>query len=481
MKQKSLARNAFFNFLYTGLNIFFPLITAPYISRTLGASNLGKVNFATSIVNWFILFSVFGTASYGIREVARNRDDKNKLSKIFSEIIFINGFLSIVVCVLYIILVINTNRFQEDIVLYIIMSLSIIMNMFSIDWFYQGIEEYRYIIIRGAMLKIFSLIGIFLFVKHKDDYIIYGFISVASISLNGILNYIYSKKYVDLSFNNIHPERHFKSLFVFFISSLVINLYTNLDQTVLGFLVDTKSVAYMNRSRTVISAAGSIATSISNVTMPRASYYIKNNMGKFNELLSSVPGYILWITIPLTVGVVALAPNIMFILGGEEFLEAARLIQLISIVIVFSPLSGYLQNQILVPTGNERYGLYCAIFSGLISVILNFLLIPRLGYIGSGIAVVITEIVAVSSRLLIVKYKLNYKEINFFSKSTFLFVFASLFMGAIVLIVNNLIGHFILGFIVSAFIGSATYFSLLKIFHEKNTNMIFKRIKNRVV
>ena len=107
MKEKSLVKNALYNFVYTGLNLFFPIITAPYISRVLGASNLGKVNFATSLVNWFILCSVFGISSYGVREVAKVRNNKTQLSKLFSELLLINFMLSIIMTVVYLILVLR--------------------------------------------------------------------------------------------------------------------------------------------------------------------------------------------------------------------------------------------------------------------------------------------------------------------------------------------------------------------------------------
>ena len=112
MKQKSLFKNTIYNFLYTGINLLFPIVTSPYISRVLGVSNIGKVNFATSIINWFILFAVFGTTTYGIREVAKIRDNNDKLNKLFSELLIINGILSCLILTLYYFLVFNINQFQ---------------------------------------------------------------------------------------------------------------------------------------------------------------------------------------------------------------------------------------------------------------------------------------------------------------------------------------------------------------------------------
>lgn len=477
MKQKSLIKNALFNFTYTGLNLFFPLITAPYISRILGAANLGKVNFATSIVNWFILFAVFGTTTYGVREVAKIRDDKSGLSKLFSEIVFINGLLSFLVSIIYFILVFNVSNFNNELPLFLIMSLSIILNMFSIDWFFQGIEEYKYITIRSAIFKTISLISIFLFIKSPNNYTIYGLISVSATSLSGILNFIYSKKFVKINFRNIDPLRHVRALSVFFIHTLVVSVYTNLDQTLLGFLVDTKSVAFMNRSKTVTSMAIAVSTSISNVTSPRASFYLKNDLIKFYELLKTVPNFIMWITIPITMGCIVLAPNIMFILGGEEFQQATILLRIIAVVIILSPLSAYLQNQVLIPTGNEKLGLKAAIFSSIISIVFNMLLITRIGFIGAGITVLISELSAVLIRFYMVKKILRYKEIRFINKSSIIYAVSALIMSVVVVLIKGVIPNLLISFFVGALAGAIIYFGILFLFKEKIMLFIWSKIK----
>lgn len=480
MRQKSLVKNVIYNFIYTGLNLFFPLITSPYISRTLGASNLGKVNFATSIINWFVLFAVFGTTTYGVREVSKIRDDREKLNKLFSEIVIINGLLSLVVSIIYFFVVFSFDQFRSEIYLFLIMSLSIILNMFAIDWFYQGIEEYRYITIRSAIFKIISLICIFLFVKKSDHYVIYGLISVLAISLSGILNYVYSRRFVKLQFKDINPLRHIKSLRIFFMQTLIVSVYTNLDQTMLGFFIDTKSVAFMNRSKTVVNMAISASTAITNVTLPRASYYIENDKKKFRQLLGEVPNYILWITIPITVGSICLAPNIMYILGGPEFFEAITLLQIVALTIICSPLSGYLQSQVLVASGKEKIGLTCSIITSCMSLILNIIMIPKIGFIGAGIVQVISEISAVTMRYYVAKKKLGYTEISFINKSSISYIFSAILMGAIVIFINNIMTNLFLAFIIGAAIGAIVYFAILILLKENVMMIMISKVKQKI-
>lgn len=479
-KKKSLIKNVIYNFVYTGINLLFPIITAPYVSNVLGAGNLGNVNFATAVVNWFIIFAVFGTSTYGVREVAKQKNNHSQLSKLFNEIVSINAICTVIVLVLYYITIFSVDRFNEYLPLFLILSINIVLNMLAIDWFFQGIEEYRYITIRNGIVKIISLICLLLFVREPDHYILYGLISVLANSLNGILNFTESRKYIEFQFRNINPLRHFKALSIFFIHSFIVNIYTNLDQVLLGFFSDARSVAFLNRCKMLTTMAISLSTAISNVTLPRASYYLKYQKEKFLELLESVPDYIMWITIPIAIGLASLAPNAMYILGGEEFLEASGLLQIMSITIIFSPLSTYLQYQVLVALGKERIGLLCAMLTSIISLVLNLILIPKMGFLGAGIVQVISEITAVTLRYYIVNGRLGYKGLMFINGSTIRFIIAAGLMGAVILYIRYSSEGVLISFFMSLFLGILVYVLLLFLMKEKITITIFNRVLNRL-
>ncbi|WP_016896803.1 flippase [Aerococcus viridans] len=476
MKQKSLIKNVIYNFLYTGLNLFFPLITSPYISRILGAENLGKVNFATSIINWFILFASLGVSSYGVREIAKNRDDMVETSKIFSELLIINAVLSVIVTIIYVYCIFSVPTFSSERPLHLIMTISIILNMLSIDWFYQGIEEYRYITIRSGVIKVISLIFIFLFVLNSNDYIVYGLISVLAAGLGGVLNFFYSRNFVTISFKDINPLRHIKDLKIFFVHTLVVNLYTSLDQPLLGFLDVPTSVAFINRSKAVTGMAISVSTAISNATYSRASYYMNNDKTKFTSLVKVVPNYILWITVPMTFGIMYLAPQIMFILGGEEFVQASLLLQIVAPTIIFGPLSTYLQNQILLPTGNEKIGLHVAVLSVIASLGLNLSLIPKIGVIGAGIATVTAEFVAVTVRYLFIVKSLRI-ELKLIGLTLFKFLVAGIVMLLSLMFVAIFISNTYIFVLIAFIVGVVVYISVLFLLKESTTFFILNLLK----
>ncbi|MEO2592251.1 oligosaccharide flippase family protein [Clostridium tertium] len=198
MNFKSIKKNYIYNLILTTINMIFPLVTAPYLSYVLGAVNIGKVNYATSIANWFILFAAFGIPRYGIREISRNRGSRMKLSCSFWNLLLIQFVLSIVTIILYILFIFSFKSFHNDISLYLLMIVMIVLNIFSIDWFYQGIEEYGYITGRNIIVKIISLILIFLMIKERNHYGLYALINILGLSFNNVLNYINIKNYIDI-------------------------------------------------------------------------------------------------------------------------------------------------------------------------------------------------------------------------------------------------------------------------------------------
>lgn len=481
MKQKSLKLNAIWNFIYTGTNMFFPLLTAPYVSRVLGASNLGQVDFAKSFVQWFVVFATFGISTYGVRAISQVRDQRDKMSEVFSELFIVNFIFSVLSVIIYFVIIFNNSNFLDELSLFIVMSLSIVLNAVNIDWFYQGIEEYNYITVRNFIIKVISLIVIFVFVRDSDDYLVYGLVSVLGLGASGVLNVIHSQNYTDFTLKKLEIGKHIKPMGVFFLITFIINIYTNLDRTLLGFISTSSSVAFLTRAKSVTSMGASVSNSIASVTMPRASYYLKSDMKSYEKLINEVPKYMMILTIPMVVGISFLSPEIMYILGGDDFLDASTLLAVISIVIVLSSLSTFLQNQILVPSGNERYGLISSIISSVVSIALNIILIPRYGYMGAGVALVLAEFSAVLSRFAFIK-RLDFKFVRIIDQSTVKYVIASLAMILPISIFKDNIDNFFMSFILSAIFGSIMYIITLLILKEElvieYTQGLIQRMKN---
>lgn len=196
--------------------MIFPLITTPYISGILGATNIGKVNFATSVVGWFVIITSFGVQAYGVKEVAKIRNDKLKLSKFVSEMTTIELTTTVITTAVYAIAILIIPRFAEEKLVFIIMCITLLLNVFSYDWFFQGVEEFTYITIRSLLFKVIAIIAMFLLVKKEGDYVIYAGISVFALSAANILNLLYCKKFINWKRKGLELKKHLKPLGVFF-------------------------------------------------------------------------------------------------------------------------------------------------------------------------------------------------------------------------------------------------------------------------
>lgn len=480
MKQKSLVKNTIFNFIYTSLNLFFPLITAPYISRVLGATNLGKVNFANNIALWFVIIANFGISTYGVREIAKHRDSPKTLNKIFSEIFIIDLIMTIVSTAIFLVIIFNFSELDQERNLYLIVSINVLLNFFALDWFFQGIEEYGYITLRSAIFRVISLVCIFIFIQSPDDYKIYAFISVFSNSASGIMNFLYSRKFVTISLSNISLRNHFASLKIFFVTTFIVNIYTHLDQTLLGILSTSASVAFMTRSKMITSAASSLANAITNATMSRASYYFNSDTDSFESLKVLVPKFIIWLGVPISLGIYLLAEDIMFLLGGKEFLPATIVLKMITPIIILAPLSGYLHRQILIPYGFEKEGMYISFVTSSVSLILNFSLIRFYGVLGAGFAVLFSEFSAFFMRLIIIKYKKKI-DFNILNKETILYIISGVVMFISVNSFKNQVSlNYYFEIIFSIIMGIIIYFGILLTLKEKVTIrmvLLLKKIK----
>ena len=480
-KEKSLTINFIYNFLYTGLNLLFPIIVSPYISRVLGADNSGKVDFANTIVNWFLIFAVFGSTTYGIREIARVRDEKDELNRVFTELFTINCITTGITIIVYFLAIVSVKKFQEEALLFLALSFTLILNIFTLDWFYQGIEEYRYITVRSFLFKILALIATFVFVKKRDDYIIYGIIGVLATSLSGILNYLYSKRFVRLSFKGLNIKRHFKGLSIFFVTSFITNIYLTIDKVILGFAIDDKSVAFISKSRSVINMAVAVSTAVSHVALPRASYYIHKQKETYINFVKRVPNYILWFSMPLALGCIFLAPNIMYILGGKEFLPASMPLAIMAVTIILIPLSTFYQEQILVVSGKESWGAYCSFISSAISLILNVMLIPLCGVIGAAITYVMAEAISCIIKAYLTHKKLLYNDVRVLTGSSIYYLAATIIMGLIVLAVKAAVSNVVIAFLVSAIAGAVSYGGVLLALKEKVTTDAFRRVREKLL
>lgn len=392
-KTHSVKYNFVMNFILTSTQFLFPLITFPYVSRVLLAEGNGRIAFASSVANYFLMIASLGIPTYGIRECAQSKDDKEELTQVVQELFIINALMTALVLVSYISVIAFVPKFRDDSTLFAINAVNIALNCFGINWLFQALEKYDYITIRSIAFKIISIILMFALVKSKSDVEVYAAITVLASVGSNLLNLTQLHNYIDLhkrSYYNL--KRHIKPILVMFSQTLMASIYANLDTIMLGFMKSSHDVGLYNAAVKIKGLLISLATSLGSVLLPRMSYYFKSEQtDKFNELAVKAINFTLFLSIPLALYFVLYADTAILFLSGQSFIGAVPAMRFVVISVIPIGVTGVLGIQILIAEGKEKYVLLSVGVGAAVDLILNFALIPRYSAAGAAFATMIAE------------------------------------------------------------------------------------------
>ena len=392
MKAKSLKINSVINIIKTILGIIFPLITFPYASRILGVSGIGKVDYAYSVANYFVLFAELGISTYTVREGAKVRDDRDKLNQLGSEIVLINT-ISTVIAYSGLIFCSFIPAFRPYQRLLLLFGTTMIFNLIGINWLFNIFEDYIYITVRTFIFQILSLAALFLFVRTKEDYMIYAGLMVFSSVGSSIFNFFYGRKYIHLfGYSHYCLKKHLKPILIIFGMGIASQIYLNMDTTMIGFLKGDEEVGLYSAAVKINRTLGSLISSACAVLIPRLSYYIKNGLRtEYKSLVHTAINYIMCMTIPCTFGLILLSQEVILLFSGEGFSGAVPVMRILGPNIIFSVINGFLVYQIFIPYDREKDTLSATVMGAVVNVILNYILILPYGAGGAAIATVIAE------------------------------------------------------------------------------------------
>jgi len=405
MYETSLKRNIIMNALLTISSLIFPLITFPYVSRILSPAGMGKVSFAISLISYFSIFAQLGIPTYGVRVCAKVRNNKQKLTRIAQELLIINLIMDIV-SYLALFLAFNfVSKLKEEKFLYFIVSTTILFTSVGMEWLYKALEQYKYITIRSIVFKFVSLLGMFLLIHEKQDYIIYGALSIFASSASCILNFINARKYINLKpVGGYNFKLHLKPIIIFFSMSCATTIYGNLDSVMLGFIKGDINVGYYGAAVKVKNILVGIVTSLGSVLLPRTSFFVENGkMGEFCRITRKAFKFVFVIAFPLLIYFMIFSKETILILSGKEYMGSIIPMAVIMPTLLLIGLSNITGLQILVPLGKEKVVLYSEIGGVVTNVIFNSILIPLLAEIGAAIGTVIAETVVLVIQCIFLK------------------------------------------------------------------------------
>ena len=407
MSGKSVKKNYLYNVTYQVLTMLAPLITTPYVSRVLGAENIGTYSYAVSIVSYFTLFAALGTASYGSREIAYAQDDRKKRTTVFWNTEVLSCISTLICTVAYLVLAALFTDYQA---IYFILLMNIVSVAFDISWVFQGMEEFGFIVSRNIIFKILNVVFIFVFVKNKNDLFLYTLGMTLIPLISTLTLWPFLLRIVDKpSYKNIHPFSDIKTVCSMFVPTIAISVYAVLDKTMIGLYTNTKiENGYYEQATKLSKTALTLVTSLGTVMIPRIGFYFKkNDIESVRRYMYRSYRFVWLLGIPLCLGLISISSNLVPWFYGEDFLDISILLNVLSFLILAIGINNVTGMQYLMPTGRQNTFTFTVVIGALVNFVLNNLLIPRWYSVGAALSSVTAETVIAVIQIIIVRKEIN--------------------------------------------------------------------------
>lgn len=389
-RMSSLKTNIVLNFINTITGIIFPVITFPYAARVLLPDGIGAVNFLQSIVAYIVLLTSLGIPMYAVREVAKYRDNMAVRNQITLEILL----LSLLLCVFgYIgvwLLGICVPRIHAQLGLFYVLSLTILFTGLGMNWFYQAVEDFKFITLRALVFRLLAALSLFLFVKNKEDLLIYALVVVGSTVGNNLINFIHLRKWIpfhSIAWSDLCIWRHLYPSLHIFVFNLITSIYLNLNTVMLGFMQGDDAVGFYTAGNKLSHVILSVVVSLGVVLLPRCSNLIETGqMETFSKVSGKSYRLVVVLSLPCVVGLIVLAAPVIRVFCGDEFMSAVPVLYWTAPIILFIGLSNVIGLQILYPMGKENIVIWSTVGGAVLNFLLNLWLIPIYGAVGAAIS-----------------------------------------------------------------------------------------------
>lgn len=377
------------------INFLIPIIILPYIVRILGTYHFGLVNFALAVNNYFLIIIDYGFNISGVREISVHRDDKEKLSEIFSAIIFVKLFLFFLTSIILIILITTIDRFIQFTNLYFAFLIFNLGNALYPIWFYQGLEKTFSLPLINLFPKLLGIVMIFIVVKSPNDYDLYvlimGFVNLL-IGLIAFLNSFRIEKIRLVIIKRKELLNTLKSGFIIFLSSLGINIYTNMNVIILGILTNENIVGIYAAADKIRIAIQSFFSQFSQSIFPRVNYLLRSSANKFllfNEKLLRFQSIIMFL---ISLIVFFFAEQLVLLLLGNDFEQSVLILRILCWLPFVISISNVYAIQILLSLKQDKRFLILVFSAAMLSIFLTIILTLKYYALGTAIAFLLTEI-----------------------------------------------------------------------------------------
>lgn len=477
---KSLKKNYAYNMVYQVLQMILPLVTAPYISRVLGTDGVGAFSYTRSIAYYFLLLGMLGINNYGNRSISQVRDTKEKTDRTFSELYAVQFLVSAFFLSAYILIFIVFNN--TDKLLYVAQLPYVLSACFDINWLFFGLEEFKITVTRKVVIKLFTTAGVFLFVKTRDDLLLYSWIMNIGYFAGQCYLWIGLRKYISFCKTNIveNFKKHIKPLLILFIPILATSIYRVMDKVMIGSFGSYSEVALYENADKIVMVCLGVVTAWGNVMLPRISNLVaNNNLEQCRVYLKKSFQFINCITIAMGMGICAVADRFVIIFYGNDFAGSGVLLSGLAFTLIFIGWSNTFRNQVLIPMEQDKYYVRAIITGAAVNLIINSVLIPLLGAIGAMIGTMIAELTVAICQIIPMRKSVDIKA--YIIDALPFLVMGIIMFGAVRLIDWLMPSYTIISLLIQIACGAAVYCSLCLVYFIRHKDTFGYQILKRIL
>lgn len=339
-----------------------------------------------------------GIGTIGVREVAKAKGNKDELCRVFSSLFLFNTILTTIVLIAYLIAIPLIPQLSEYKELAYIGVIKLIGNYLLIEWLFTGVEDFKYITNRSLLVKFIYVICVFLFIRKADDYPIYFLLMVLMVGGNSVFNLFYARKYIIFTTKNLSFKPYFKPVMILGLYMLLTSMYTSFNTAYLGFTTNPTQVGYYTTATRIYTILLALFTAFTNVMMPRMSSLINERKDEeFRQMLQKSVDVLIAFSFPVIIMSFVFAPQIIRILAGEGYEGAISPMRIVMPLVFVIGYAQILVIQILIPLQKDNAILINSIIGAVCGILLNIVLVPHWGAIGSAWVWIASEIVVTVS------------------------------------------------------------------------------------
>ncbi|MBC2195733.1 oligosaccharide flippase family protein [Listeria booriae] len=418
-----MKKNYLYVLFYQFIIVVTPLFTTPYVSRVLGATNIGIDAYANSVVQIFLVFILLNVGVYGRKQIAE-AENRHVLKTTFAGIYLMQCLCGLLVSSVYVVFVWMVGSYQ---LIFMIYGLMLLAYALDISWFFIGREQVKRIMMRNTVVRLLSIACIFLFVNDASDLWLYVLINSAALLIGQLVTW--SALFADLGkihFSFRAMKKHVAPMLLLSVIPCVSLLYTAVNKVILGNVAGATEVGYYNQAFKLYTICMGFVSALSTVIVPRmAMHFKKGDQAKFRQFVNFSIRYVSISTIPLTFGLIGIATTFVPLFLGAAFAPATHNVMLFAPCLFLAGVADILGLQILLITNQSKKYTLSIIIGSIVSFATNIFVVAAWGSEGTVFSFFIANLVIVALQLYFAR---KHYEFRYFLKIVAKYTFFSIIM-----------------------------------------------------